>query len=237
MSALPTCINNPGGEFLLVLRKWQIEFCEGNKCAAALLSFLIYFHDVKVENSRKNKRANDVAEMHGDKRIQDETLHQFHTTEEIREDYIRKSSPIAAFIMDCLETDSDAFIEKKVLYNEFAEYCRGRSLPTVVQDTFFKNLPQHAVVSDFRPRIEGKGRFTSFKGLRYKADGWSNRSNRSTNSSNFFPCVSRRISFSSILSILPNLSSRNTSRFSRFSISVLLAISEVFERKTINKKI
>jgi putative DNA primase/helicase len=101
------------------------------------------------------------------------------TTEEIREDYIRKSSPIAAFVMDCLEVDSDAFIEKKALYNEFAEYCRGRSLPTVVQDTFFKNLPQHAVVSDFRPRIEGKGRFTSFKGLRYKTNGWSNRSKRS----------------------------------------------------------
>jgi P4 family phage/plasmid primase-like protien len=101
------------------------------------------------------------------------------TTEEIREDYIRKSSPIAAFIMDCLEVDSDAFIEKKALYSEFAEYCRGRSLPTVVQDTFFKNLPQHAVVSDFRPRIEGKGRFSSFKGLRYTADGWSNRSRRS----------------------------------------------------------
>jgi putative DNA primase/helicase len=101
------------------------------------------------------------------------------TTEEIREDYIRKSSPIAAFVMDCLEVDSDAFIEKKALYNEFAEYCRGRSLPTVVRDTFFKNLPQHAVVSDFRPKIEGKGRLYSFKGLRYKANGWSNQSKRS----------------------------------------------------------
>ena len=101
------------------------------------------------------------------------------TTEEIREDYIRKSSPIAAFVMDCLEVDSDAFIEKKALYNEFAEYCRGRSLPTVVQDTFFKNLPQHAVVSDFRPQIKGQGRLYSFKGLRYKINGWSNLSNRS----------------------------------------------------------
>jgi putative DNA primase/helicase len=100
------------------------------------------------------------------------------TTEEIKEDYIRKSSPIAAFVMDCLETDSDAFIEKKSLYNEFAEYCRERSLPTVTQDTFYKNLPQHMIVSDFRPRVEDK-RFTSFKGLRYKADGWSTRSRRS----------------------------------------------------------
>jgi len=39
------------------------------------------------------------------------------TTEEIKEDYIRKSSPIAAFAMDCLETDSDAFIVKKELFN------------------------------------------------------------------------------------------------------------------------
>jgi hypothetical protein len=63
--------------------------------------------------------------------------------------------------MDCLEIDSDAFIEKKALYNEFTEYCRARSLPTVVQDTFFKNLPQHTAVSDFRPRIKGKGWFTA----------------------------------------------------------------------------
>jgi P4 family phage/plasmid primase-like protien len=89
------------------------------------------------------------------------------TTEEIKEDYIRKSSPIAAFVLDCLETDSDAFIEKKALYAVFAEYCRGLRLPTVTQDTFFKNLPKHAAISEYRPTIK-KQRFTAFKGMRYR---------------------------------------------------------------------
>jgi len=88
------------------------------------------------------------------------------TTEEIREDYIRKSSPIAAFVMDCLEVDSDAFIVKKDLYNAFSEYCRQRSLPAVTQDTFFKNLPKHVNVIDYRPKIQNE-RFHALKGIRY----------------------------------------------------------------------
>ena len=88
------------------------------------------------------------------------------TTEELKEDYIRKSSPIAAFIMDCLEVDVDAFIEKKALYKVFTAYCRGRKLPMVSETTFFKNLPQHAALIDFRPEI-AKKRLCSFKGLRY----------------------------------------------------------------------
>jgi hypothetical protein len=95
------------------------------------------------------------------------------TTEEIKEDYIRKSSPIAAFVMGCLETDSDAFIVKKELYNVFTEYCRQLSLPTVTQDTFFKNLPQHVNVMDYRPKIENK-RYHTFKGIRYALNGVSN---------------------------------------------------------------
>jgi len=97
------------------------------------------------------------------------------TTAEIKEDYIRKSSPIAAFVMDCLETDSDAFIVKKELYNVFTEYCRQLSLPTVTQDTFFKNLPQHAVVMDHRPTVESK-RYYTFKGVRYALNNLSNLS-------------------------------------------------------------
>lgn len=90
------------------------------------------------------------------------------TTEEIREDYIRKSSPIAAFVMDCLENDSDSFIVKKELYSTFAEYCRVRAIPSVTQDTFFKNLPRHVPVADYRPRVGGE-RFHTFKGIRYSS--------------------------------------------------------------------
>jgi len=97
------------------------------------------------------------------------------TTEEIREDYIRKSSPIGAFAMDCLATDSDAFIPKQELFNVFAEYCRVRKIPCVTKDTFFKNLPQHVAVIDHRPKLEGV-RVVTFKGVRY-SEGVSTLSN------------------------------------------------------------
>ena len=100
------------------------------------------------------------------------------TTTEIRDDYIRKSDSNAAFVMDCLESNSDCFIVKKELYNEFAEYCRGRGLPAVTQTTFYKNLLRHIAVTDFRPHVEGR-RYHTFKGIRYKVDGWSNQSKRS----------------------------------------------------------
>ena len=87
------------------------------------------------------------------------------TTEEVRLDYIRKSSPIAAFAQDALEIDPDAFIIKKDLFSLFAVYCRSQGLPTVGQDTFFKNLPKHIVVADFRPKLRGQ-RPSVFKGIR-----------------------------------------------------------------------
>ena len=87
------------------------------------------------------------------------------TIDEIREDYIRKSDPIAAFVMDCLEIDPESWIIKQELYNAFATYCREQNLPTVSRDTFYKNLPQHITVYDYRPKINGK-RATAFRGVK-----------------------------------------------------------------------
>jgi len=97
------------------------------------------------------------------------------TTEEIRADYTRKSSPIGAFVMDCLNVDPDAFIPKQDLYNVFAEYCRVRKIPCVTKDTFFKNLPQHIPVIDHRPKL-GNTRVVTFKGIRF-SEGVSGLSN------------------------------------------------------------
>jgi|GEM_PF-4841130 len=79
-----TCINHPKNEPILLIRWWQLVFCEGNYCAAALLSFFEYWHNIKLEMKRKNQQLNDIAEMHGDERSQDETLIQFHTEGQLR---------------------------------------------------------------------------------------------------------------------------------------------------------
>ncbi|GEM_PF-6281394 len=78
-----SCILHPKNEPMIIIRDWQIGFCAGNHCAAALLSFFEYWHNIKLEQRYKNKKANDIAEMHGDGRSQDESLLQFHTEEEL----------------------------------------------------------------------------------------------------------------------------------------------------------
>ncbi|CAN5421824.1 hypothetical protein BH10PSE19_BH10PSE19_00210 [soil metagenome] len=78
-----SCVSHPSKDSFIIIRTWQVEFCHGDHCAAALLSFFTYFHDLKSTMALKNKRSNDVAEMHGETRTQDETTLQFHTVEEL----------------------------------------------------------------------------------------------------------------------------------------------------------
>lgn len=78
-----SCINSPKNEPLIIIHKWQLEFTNGNECAAALLSFFIYWHDYKLNQSQKARQANDIALRHGDERYQDETLMQWHNEKEL----------------------------------------------------------------------------------------------------------------------------------------------------------
>jgi putative DNA primase/helicase len=75
------------------------------------------------------------------------------STEEVREEYVRKSSPIKAFLMDCTLDDSAGKAIKQTLFQAFAQYCRTKKLPIVSQDTFFKRLPEFKKLEAFRPDI------------------------------------------------------------------------------------
>lgn len=78
-SCIPTIANEP----LLLVRKWQVDFCEGNTCAASVLSFFVYWYDIKLESNKKNKAINSVANAHGEKGTQDVSFLQFHTVDDI----------------------------------------------------------------------------------------------------------------------------------------------------------
>lgn len=78
-----SCLPHPPKEPLVIIRKWQVAFCEGNVCAAALLSFYEYWHNIKLEMQAKNIKSNDIAEMHHEARTHDESLLQFHTLDEL----------------------------------------------------------------------------------------------------------------------------------------------------------
>jgi hypothetical protein len=92
--------------------------------------------------------------------------------------------------MDEIEADSDAFIVKKEFYNVFADFCRQHKLPAVTETTFFKNLPQHIPLNNYRPNIQHK-RAYCVKGIRYRPFP----SRTSTVSKVFYSLSSRRIEY------------------------------------------
>jgi len=81
--------------------------------------------------------------LEGLKRLRDNgwTFSNSKSTEDVRLDYIRRSSPMKAFLLDCTKQESSASVAKQALFEAFVHYCKLRKLPVVTSDTFFKNLP------------------------------------------------------------------------------------------------
>ncbi len=77
------------------------------------------------------------------------------STDEVRLEYIRKSSPIKAFLLDCTLAESEGWAPKQRLFDAFCEYCRQEKLPIVGRDSFFKKLPEFQHVESQRPEING----------------------------------------------------------------------------------
>jgi len=67
-----------------------------------------------------------------------------HTTEDIRQDYIKKSNPVLAFVEDSVEPDPKGEIPKDVLYRAFCDYCEAIGLPTKANNVFGRELPRYA---------------------------------------------------------------------------------------------
>lgn len=78
-----SCIRHPEKTRYIQVYDWQIQFCQGNHCAAILLSFFINWHDWKLRHDQYYKRANDIAEMHGDGRPHVENGYLFFTTDDL----------------------------------------------------------------------------------------------------------------------------------------------------------
>lgn len=89
------------------------------------------------------------------------------TTEEIREEYIKMSDPVRAFVMDYLEIAPNEWIPKKELYTAFCAYCREKKYPPVGEKTFHERLAKSVRVTDYRPKVEGK-RVYAWLGIRFR---------------------------------------------------------------------
>lgn len=78
-----SCVRHPQSEPLIIIRAWQLQATNGNRTAASLLSFFEYWHNVKIDQSQKNREHNDIAERHGDRPTQDTSLYQFHSADQL----------------------------------------------------------------------------------------------------------------------------------------------------------
>ncbi len=88
---------------------------------------------------------------------------------EVREEYIRQSDSVAAFIMDCVLVAPEDYAEKRQLYTGYADYCRYRNYPTDAENTFHKELAKKVRVEDYRPLLEvddKKLRVQCWKGIK-----------------------------------------------------------------------
>jgi len=62
-------------------------------------------------------------------------------TEAIRETYVKLSSPVRAFCMDCTEF-ADENIGKNELYSAFILYCKKNNLPTILNNIFARKIKE-----------------------------------------------------------------------------------------------
>lgn len=80
-----SCIPHPEGERLILIGKWQLEACQKDACAAALLNLFEYWHNIKLEQRSQAKSHNDIAERHGEKGNQFTGLLQWHKSEQLED--------------------------------------------------------------------------------------------------------------------------------------------------------
>jgi hypothetical protein len=78
MSYRTSCVRHPERDPFVTIRSWQVRACEGNHCAAALLSLFEHWHNIKMDDQGQAIHANQVAEQHGEIGGQNVTLLQWH---------------------------------------------------------------------------------------------------------------------------------------------------------------
>lgn len=90
--------------------------------------------------------------------------------EEIRDQYIRLSDSVQAFVMDCLEISPEGWIEKKTLYKVYGAYCKKGNIPISSEKRFFSRIGFSIKVEDYKASYSNRKRVHAFKGIVFKID-------------------------------------------------------------------
>lgn len=109
--------------------------------------------------------------LEGLSRLENHGFSSSESTEKIREDYIRKSNSVAAFVIDKLEISSSDCLVKKEIYATYTDYCRQSGYPMVSENAFHRELLKQVRIEDYRPAsVEKNGkRPPCWLGIKYKS--------------------------------------------------------------------
>lgn len=70
MACKESCIQRMVNEDLLIIRTWQLKYCDGNTTACALLSFFEYWHTTKLEEYARTGNPTDLLQYHTFKQLE-----------------------------------------------------------------------------------------------------------------------------------------------------------------------
>jgi hypothetical protein len=78
-----SCVSRPANRRKIIIHSEDLEFVGNDHCAAALISYFEYWHNIRIQQSQKAKEENAVRIQHGDQPNQNESLVQFHSLEQL----------------------------------------------------------------------------------------------------------------------------------------------------------
>lgn len=93
------------------------------------------------------------------------------TAEQIKQEMLQNSNPIASFVYNCLVEDFESTnyigIRKDVMYNYYRDYCQSNNLGIETDDYFYKNISKYApYIRDQKQTIEGGHRVNAYKNVK-----------------------------------------------------------------------
>lgn len=90
------------------------------------------------------------------------------TIQVVKKMWIRKSSSIQAFLLDCIEESYDDIIYKVEFKQKYINYCRQHKLRVFSEKAIKTNLTNMFAVQEIRPWAEGTTRPEAWQGIKIK---------------------------------------------------------------------
>lgn len=90
------------------------------------------------------------------------------TIQKVKKMWVRKSSSIQAFLLDCIAEDYDSFVVKQEFKQKYVAYCKRHKIKIMSDKAIHTALSKEFAVVEFRPGSDERDR--CWKGIRFKND-------------------------------------------------------------------